>query len=175
MAKKQQMEHDGVIASGKLNELQWTEYIREDGSRRVAFGYEFCPTLAEQHTAHLSNLNYLMEKYQPDELAAYIAARTQHRVEILGHDFSAEPTLQEAKNQVYKSKQAFEALPDHVKDQFKSHIEFLKFIDNPANEETILKLGIVKKRELENIKITKESGAAQQSTNADAGEGQAKK
>jgi len=105
--------------------------------------------MAEQHTAHLSDINYLMQRFQPDELAAYIAARSQYRREILGHDFSQEPSLQEAKNITYKLKQEFENLPDDVRVNFKNHVEFLKFIDNPANQEKMIKLGLMTKREIQ--------------------------
>lgn len=143
----------GEITSPKLNEVIHVEYRRPDGSLRVAQDFTNCPTLAEQHTAHLTNINYLIERYKPDELAAYLAARTQHRQEILGHDFSAEPELQEAKNIVYRSRQEYEKLPDDIKKQFSNHVEFLKFIDNPANAEKMLKLGILKPKQLENLLI----------------------
>lgn len=136
-------------SKGKLNELIIHETKRPNGSTRYQLDFSNCPTLAEQHTAHLTNINYLMEKYKPDELAAYLAARNQYRQEILGHDFASEPNLQEARNVIYRSKQEFEELPDEIKHSFKNHLEFLKFIDNPANAEKMLKLGILKPKQLE--------------------------
>lgn len=105
--------------------------------------------MAEQHTAHLSDINYLMERYQPDELAAYIAARSQWRQEIIGHDFSLEPNLQEGLNRVNQLKQDFEELDPEIKKHFKNHVEWLKFIDNPANQEKMIKMGLMTKREIE--------------------------
>lgn len=145
MAKKQETE---IAESGKLNEVITYETKRPNGRVRIQKDYQFCPTLAEQHSAHLTDLNYLIEKHKPDELAAYIAARHQYRTEILGHDFSKEPSLQEARNITYKLKQNFEALPDDVKMNFKNHVEFLKFIDNPANQEKMIKLGLMTKKEI---------------------------
>lgn len=142
-----------IVKEGKLNEVIRHYTKRPNGTLRIQTDYEFCPTLAEQHTAHLTDINYLMKKYKPDELAAYIAARTAHRTEILGHDFSQEPSLQDAKNVVYQSRKAFEELPEEIRGQFKNHLEFLKFIDNPKNEEKLIKLGLVKKKELDAIKI----------------------
>lgn len=138
---------------GKLNEVIFVETRRPDGSLRIQQDFSNCPTMAEQHTAHLSDINYLIKTYKPDELASYIAARSQHRQEILGHDFSQEPSLQDAKNVIYKSKQEFEALPDETKLQFRNHLEFLKFIDNPANAEKMLKLGILTQKQISNIQI----------------------
>lgn len=141
------------IPMDKLNKMITHETRRPDGSIRVQFDYSNCPTLTEQHTAHLTNINYLMEKYKPDELAAYIAARNQYRQEILGHDFSKEPSLQDANNIVYRSKQEFENLDPKIKYSFKNHVEFLKFIDNPANAEKMLELGILTKKQIKNLQI----------------------
>lgn len=137
----------------KFNEVIIKEERRPNGSLRVSEDYSNCTSLAEQHTAHLSNINYLINKYKPDELQAYLNARNQYRQEILGHDFSKEPSLQDAKNVIYRSKQEFEQLPDDVRRQFSSHLEFLKFIDNPSNAERMLKLGILTPRQLQDIQI----------------------
>lgn len=139
---------EGVISEGKLNEVIIKVTPRINSTPRIQQDFSFCPTLTEQHSAHMSDINYLIQKYKPDELAAYIAARAQHRQEILGHDFSNEPTFQDAKNTVYRMRQAFEELDPDIKNQFKNHIEFLKFIDNPANQEKMLKLGLLKKKEI---------------------------
>ena len=137
-----------VTKEGKLNEINVTTFKRPNGTVRIQQDFEFCPTLTEQHTSHLSDINYLIQKYKPDELAAYIAARNQHRQEILGHDFSREPSLQEAKNIVYQLNQNFQKLPDEIRNQFKNHVEFLKFIDNPLNQEKLIKLGLMTKKEI---------------------------
>lgn len=160
MAKKADITKDGVVMEGKLNEVIVTETIRPDGSRRIQQGFDFCPSLAEQHTAHLTNINYLMEKYKPDELAAYLAARSAYRTEVLGHDFSAEPDLQTAMNVVLRSRQEFEALDEGIRGHFRNHLEFLKFIDNPANAEKMIKLGLLKPKQVEILQGT-EAVAAQ--------------
>lgn len=149
MPKQQVSQETGLIEEGQLNEIVHVHTIRENGTLRMQTDYRYCPTMAEQHTAHLTDINYLMAKYQPDELAAYIAARGAQRQEIVGHDFSLEPNLQEARNITYKMKKDFEALPEEVRKHFKNHVEFLKFIDNPANAEKMLKLGLMTKREIQ--------------------------
>lgn len=131
-----------------LNEVIYVFEKRTNGSVRISYDYSNCPTLTEQHTGHMTDVNYLMEKYQPDELAAYIAARNQYRKEILNHDFSQEPSLTDAKNLVYKLQQEFQKLPDEIRSQFKSHVEFLKFLDNPDNQEKMIKLGLMTKKEV---------------------------
>lgn len=149
--KKNLDSHNEVEIEGKLNEVIITESIRSNGTLRIQQGFDFCPTLTEQHTAHLTDLNYLIERYKPDELAAYIAAKMSVRPEIIGHDFSQEPELTQAKNIVYQMKTAFDNLPDDVKMNFKNHVEFLKFIDNPANQEKMLKLGLMTKKEISRV------------------------
>lgn len=159
MAKKTNAKGDyvnektGEVFEGKLNQIITTYTKRPNGSLRIQKSFEYCPTLAEQHTAHLSDINYLMERYKPDELASYIAARNEHRRVIEGHDFSREPSLQDAKNTIYNSKKAFMDLPDEVRSNFSSHLEFLKFIDNPANKEKMLRLGLLSEEEIKKIQV----------------------
>lgn len=156
MAKKE------IEIEGKINEVIIHEHKRADGTVSIAFDYQFCPTMTEQHSAHMTDLNYLIAKYKPDELAAYIAARNEGRQEIIGHDFSKEPDFADAKNIVYQMRKSFDELSDDVKKHFASHVEFLKFIDNPANQEKMLKLGLMTKKEIEKVKTPE---PPQQTTN----------
>lgn len=137
-----------VVFSGKLNEVVTVYRKRPDGTLEIGYDYSACPTMAEQHTSHLTDINHLMEKYKPDELAQYIVAKNSQRQEIMGHDFAAEPSLQEAKNIIYTLRQGFENLPDDIRVHFKNHVEYLKFIDNPANQEKMLALGLMTKKEI---------------------------
>lgn len=156
----------GEIIKPKLNEVIIIETRRSNGTLRIQQDFSNCPTLAEQHTAHLTNINYLVDRYKPDELQAYIDARNYSRKEILGHDFSKEPSMQEAKNIVYRSKQEFEALPDDTKLHFKNHLEFLKFIDNPANAEKMVKLGLLTKKQIDSIQIPDTTNPSIQTPNS---------
>lgn len=141
----------------KLNQVIVRSEKRSNGTIRRRLDFSFCPTLAEQHTAHLSDLNYLIEKYKPDELAAYLAARSQHKREILGHDFSTEPSLQNGMNAIYESKKAFENLDPELKKQFKNHVEFLKYIDVPQNQEKLVKLGLLKPKQIKTLNMETEA------------------
>lgn len=143
-----------IIPEGKLNEVIVIRTQRENGSWDIAQDFSNCPSMAEQHTAHLTDVNYLMAKYTPDELSQFIAARAQYRQEIIGHDFSKEPSLQEAKNHVYNARKIFESMDETIQNQFKSPLEFFKFIDNPANAEKMVKLGLVKANEIKSLNST---------------------
>lgn len=137
-----------ILEEGKLNQVILHIQKRANGSTRIQQDFKFCPTMAEQHSALETDLNYLIEKYKPDELAAYIAAKSVRRPEIIGHDFSREPSLQDAKNIIYKMKQNFEKLPDEIRNHFRSHVDFLKFIDNPENQQKLIDLGLMKQEEI---------------------------
>lgn len=132
----------------KLNEVINVITHGPRGRVRVQLDFSACPTMTEQHTSHLSDINYLMERYKPDELAAYIAAKASGRSPILGHDFSQEPDFQGARNITYRLQQSFEALPEEVRMHFRNHLEFLKFIDNPANQAKMEQLGLMTKKEI---------------------------
>lgn len=161
MSKQKVNTETGLISEHELNEVLEIHQRRPDGSLRIQYDYQYCPTMAEQHTAHLSDINYLMKTHRPDELAAYLAARGLSRQEIVGWDFSQEPDSTQARNIAYNLKQSFENLSDDVKMHFKNHVEFLKFIDNPANQEKMLKLGLMTKKE---IKATSTPEPAQATT-----------
>lgn len=153
----------------ELNEVIIIETVRPNGSLRIQQDFSNCPTMAEQHTSHLTNLNYLISKYKPDELAAYMAARESYRREILGHDFSQEPNLQESLNHVLVLRKNFEELPEKIKINFKNAVEFYKFIDNPANQDKMIALGLLSKQEVTKLttdprKTSSEDDAAKESS-----------
>lgn len=136
-----------------LNQIITHTSKRANGTTRISWDYSNCPSMAEQHSAHLTDINLLMEKYKPDELAAYIVARGSWKREILGHDFSQELTLQDARNVVVESRRQFELLPDEIKQNFRSHVDFLKFLDNPANAEKMVKLGWLTQQQIDSVKL----------------------
>lgn len=156
---------------GKLNEVIVTEVVRPNGSVRVQQDFSNCPSMCEQHTAHLTDINYLIKKYKPDELAAYMAARNQYRQEILGHDFSQEPDLQNGMNAVLQSKKNFEALPEKITSQFKNHLEFLKFVDIQKNADKLIELGLLTRPQLDSVQIS-ENGKLVKDAKADEVRGQ---
>lgn len=169
MTKKSNITVDEPIKAGVLNEVIVTQSRRPNGTLRETLDFDFCPSMAEQHTGHLTDINYLMERYKPDELAAYIAARAQYKQEIIGHDFAQEPDMQGAKNIIYESRQAFENLPEDIRNNFKSHLEFLKFIDNPQNVEKMVKMGILTKKQIQDVQIPETASEAKQKAADDVG------
>lgn len=151
MAKK----NEEVISEGKLNvmKVQTSDHMYGNRKRRrIVFNYEDCVSQTEQQGRYDSDINYLVKKFQPDELAAYIAARNRHRQEIYGHDFSQEPSLQEAKNKILAMQKEYEKLPDELKRQFPHYVDFLKFLDSEKNVETFERLGLLTKEEIDKLR-----------------------
>lgn len=148
--KKAEREKRKRLRESALNVRSETITItKKTGKRKVAYGYEDCVSKVNQ-TAYLeTDINHLMKTMAPDEFAAYIGSRNQHRRAILGHDFSKEPSRQQAMNTVVELKNAFEELPDSIKDRFQNAHELCKFIDNPKNLEKMVALGMVTTKQLE--------------------------
>lgn len=133
---------------GKLNELKIIK--TKIGKRtRVQLDFSNCVSKTDQSAAHATDVNYLIQRYQPDELAAYLAAKNANRQEITGHDFSQEPSLQEAKNRIVEMKQLFESLNPELKTQFPNYVEFIKFLNNPDNTKKLVKLGLMTEKQVQ--------------------------
>lgn len=148
MKKEKVNKETGEITEAVLGEVIVVKTKRPNGTVRIQQNFENCPSMAEQHTAHLTDINYLMKRHQPDELAAYISARNSGRMPLPDHDYSNEPSLQDARNVTYLAKKNFLELPEDVRVHFKTPTEFFKFIDNPANQEKMIKLGLLKPNQI---------------------------
>lgn len=139
------------IEEGILNEVITITKTRPNGTLEISQDFKYCPTKTEQHSARETDLNYLMATFTTDELAAYIAARSARKQEIIGYDFSQEPSLQEAHNEVARIKYEYSQLPEELQQTFKHPAEFLKFIDNPANQEKMIELKLLSRKQIEKI------------------------
>lgn len=105
---------------------------------RIQQDYSDVPTQTDQTQKDENNITVLMQKYKPDELAAYLAAKNLRRPEIVGHDFSQEPDLQGAKNQAYLIQKQFNELPKYIQEYFDHKpAEYLKFCENPQNHKQL--------------------------------------
>lgn len=148
---------------GKLNELKIIKTIK--GKRtRVQLDFSNCVSRTDVSQAQATDINYLVKRYTPDELTSYITARNMYRQEIKEHDFSKEPNLQQAMNEVVEIKRIYNELDPSLKNQFVNHIEFIKFVNNPQNTEKLLKLGLMTKKEIETVTQTKTEKTQTQET-----------
>lgn len=145
---KEQVEH-----LGKLDEVNIIK-TRKGKRKRIQYDYSSCISRTEQQDAMTNDIGQLMKKYSVDQLTQYIVAKNIHRQEITNHDFSAEPSLQEAKNVQLELKYAFENLRPEVRNLFRTPLDFLKFVENPKNEQKLIEMGLITKKELKNVSET---------------------
>lgn len=121
----------------------------EPGSRPGRYEIQQCfkdvPSMTDQAGINENNLNHLMQKYKPDELALFLHAKNGHKKPLLDHDFSLEPDLQTAKNIAYAITEDFKNLPLNIQQMFGfKPTEFLAFADNPQNEKQLEAWGLKK-------------------------------
>jgi len=115
------------------------------GEYRIQQDFSDVPSHADQSQIHENNIAMMVEKYKPDELAAYLAAKNLNRQPIEDHDFSQEPELMHAMNSAYQIQKQFDELPDTLKNFFKKPAKFLEFCENPKNRAQVEKWGLAKK------------------------------
>lgn len=101
--------------------------------------YEQCPT--KQSEAEACDINNIMARYQATGLLPEI----QRREPSFG-DFSTMETLQEAMAIVAQANSQFAALPSAVREKFANNpAEFLKFVDDPKNNDALVEMGLAER------------------------------
>lgn len=120
------------------------------GEYRIQRDWTEVPSHTDQSQRDENNINVLMEKYKPDELAQYLAQKNGHRPEINNHDFSEEPTLQNAMNSAYEINKIFESMPEQIQKYFdRKPAQFLEFCENPQNIPQLKEWGLYNLKELQ--------------------------
>ena len=118
---------------------------------RVQQSFENCISRTDTTGAEMTDLNALIAKYSPNELANYIAMKRAGQTPIVGHDFTKEPSLQNAMNERYRLNTMFDNLDPQLRKQFKNVLEFLKFVDDPHNKDQVIRLGLVTEKQVQEI------------------------
>lgn len=132
--------------SGEVLKSLPPNFNQEPGRYRVQQDFSECPSQTDQSQIHENNINELMKKYKPDELAAYLTAKNSYKKEINNHDFSQEPSLMQAMNKAKEIQDEFEKLPQGIQLLFKGKpAEFLKYADDPKNRPQLEKWGLAQK------------------------------
>lgn len=134
-------------ATKSLGKMRKVIGKRPNGSLRVSFIYDEVPSMTEQHGRQEADINYLVAKYKPDELANYLMQRFARKQPLpdlnSGYDYSRELTKQEALNVVADVRREYMDLPEDVRAHFKSPSQFMKFIDKPGQLENLVKKGFM--------------------------------
>lgn len=106
--------------------------------REVGDVKEFDVSLTKQADAKDADINNIMKRYEKTGLLPQLSRPGQYG------DFSEVRTYREALDQVMEAQSMFEALPGSLRARFGNDPElFLEFVDNPANAEELVKLGLV--------------------------------
>lgn len=94
-------------------------------------------SLVQQHAKDECDINKIVEKHQRTGVLP-----VNQQQPVYG-DFSSPVEFQEAMNIVNTAKAAFESLDAKVRKQFDNNpAEFLAFVDDPANAEELVKMGL---------------------------------
>ena len=99
-------------------------------------------SLTEQSFKDQCDINNIVKQYERTGLMPH-----QRPNEPVYGDISDAPTFLEAQNIVVAGKEAFAALPAHVRDRFQNDpARYLAFMDNDENYDEAVKLGLVVKK-----------------------------
>lgn len=99
---------------------------------------EFSPSLTKQADMKEADVNFIMKKYEKTGLLPTIQGVPQYG------DFSQVTNYHEAILQIQEAHEAFEALPAKLRLRFGNDPgEFVEWIDNPANQQEAIKLGLI--------------------------------
>lgn len=108
--------------------------------KRIAVQLEFhFPSLTEQHHKDACDVNFIMRQYQERGVLPEMRSGGTFG------DFSASPVdFREACELVRTAREKFESLPSNVRERFNNDPgALLEFLDDPANRDEAVKLGLV--------------------------------
>ncbi|UOF82991.1 scaffold protein [Microviridae sp.] len=115
---------------------------RPNGTLRSSREYTDCVSKVDKSKAFQNDVNTLIKKHSASEIDMLLKLRAANRRPIQNYDETQEPSLQEAKNEVVRLKNAFNNLDLKVRKQFNHVGEFIEFIDNPQNRDEIIAMGL---------------------------------
>lgn len=101
------------------------------------------PSMTDQSQARDCDINEIMRRYEKTGALPQMIAKDPQ-----WGDFSAAPDFQQACEIVLKAEEQFAALDAHVRKRFSNDpAEFLEFVNDPANGEEMVRLGLRAKKE----------------------------
>lgn len=113
------------------------------------------PSLTQQHFREECDINRIMERYQE---TGNWGEQTNVRPQF--GDFSTEFDFRTAQETVIRAREAFEALPSKVRRRFGNDpAELLEFLQDEANRDEAIMLGLIEKPEEPEVETALEKGA----------------
>lgn len=123
--------------SGSSDVVSDVRSFRPRVRRRVVKNFDPKSSRVKQSDATATNINFIMKRYggipqNPNANFNYGS--------LVGL-----PSYEECLNVVIRGQEVFDALPSEIRAKFRNDPkEFLKFMDDPANKDEAIKLGLVK-------------------------------
>lgn len=107
--------------------------------------HEPLPSMTKQEFAEECDINTIMRRYETTGQIDHVNRRQPQY-----GDFASSVSFHEAMNTVIAAEDMFAALPASIRDRFGNDPEnLLKFLDDPANKDEAIELGIVRAAEPE--------------------------
>lgn len=126
--------------------------FRPNGRKRVQTVFTK-PSLTVQADKDKTSIHKILDKYKK----AGVAKGTLQPPKF--GDFSGVPDFQTANNFVIANQEQFQKLPSRIRDRFKNDIStMIKFVDDPANKDECIKLGLLPKPVIKYLKEFTPSG-----------------
>lgn len=101
------------------------------------------PTLTKQNHKKECDINHIMKKYQKTGTLDHVSTHSSE------YGFASSIQFHDAANLVIKATDMFDALPSSLRKRFNHDpAQFLDFVQDPANESEMIKLGLAVSREI---------------------------
>jgi len=118
---------------------------RPDGSRRVSYCFKDEVSLTRQEFKDECDLELTIKRFSRTDEGRQALAKAQGFIGGRFEDVSDIPDYRTALDQVQRAKEAFERLPAMLRKRFDNDAAlFLDFVDNPANLDELISLGLAK-------------------------------
>ena len=102
------------------------------------------PSLAKQHFRDECDINNIMRKFEKSGLVDHINTHQGQYGDFIGY-----PEYHEAQNQIKLADEMFATIPSKIRAKFGNSPEaFLTYVQDPANEGELVKMGLAHPRDL---------------------------
>ena len=99
--------------------------------------------LTEQHHKDETDINNIVRKYNKTGLIDHLNQFEKRYGDMTGYDY------QEAQNTVAAANSMFEGLPSHIRKEFDNDpAKFINFVDDEANAEKMIEMGLARRPEV---------------------------
>lgn len=135
--------HGAQMTASNKKDQQMTFVYPYGKKRRVQLDFKGSPSLTQQSFKDECDINTIMRRYQATGLIDHVRRDIPQFQDVTGYDFH------EAMNLVSEARALFLDLPSSVRERFSNDPgQFLDFVNNPANAEEMVKMGLATRSSL---------------------------